>query len=58
MDGFFALQLVLQVSSNDKGVTPLRLNGPWIEAASLLPAKRHELREDGMAPRWEVKSLC
>lgn len=62
-DGNFAMRVLACVTSSAQGVTPLRLNGPWVEATSLPADKRPGRARAGsldvnLDPMGEVRGEC
>ncbi|CAJ1411044.1 unnamed protein product [Effrenium voratum] len=59
-DGSFSMRVLACVTSDAQGVTPLRLNGPWIEAAGLAAADRPGSRhgDANLDPLGEVRGEC
>eukprot|EP00931_Biecheleriopsis_adriatica_P021537 TRINITY_DN14065_c0_g1_i2.p1 TRINITY_DN14065_c0_g1~~TRINITY_DN14065_c0_g1_i2.p1 ORF type:complete len:4450 (-),score=994.04 TRINITY_DN14065_c0_g1_i2:41-13390(-) len=55
-DGHFSMRVLACVTSSQVGVTPLRLNGPWIQAASL-PAGQRPGRHRGSSVQSNVDPL-
>ncbi|CAE7203036.1 DNAJB8 [Symbiodinium sp. CCMP2592] len=61
-DGKFSMRVLACVASDEPKVTPLRLNGPWLEASSL-PASRRpgwssRTSESNLDPLGQVRAGC